>query len=80
MWARMRAGYREQGFSSHAANFLALPAQFSTPEVYDRKWAISCTWCTEMQIDPVSVHVLAEFLLNLYYFVGLAACTDLAYE
>ena len=50
--------------------------------VYDRKWVTFCTWCTERQIDPVSISIgnLGDFLLHLYESQNLAASTLRAYK
>ena len=45
--------------------------------VYDRKWDTFFTWCTERQINPVSISIgnLADFLLFSFKDPYLAAST-----
>ena len=78
----LRDSYRGQGFSARVADFLAVPVRPSTAQVYDRKWSIYCTWCTERQIDPILISVgdLADFFLHFFERVGLAAATIRAYK
>ena len=72
----VRDGYRGQGFSARAADFLAHSVP-SMSLVYDRKWDIFCTCCAERQIVPVSVTLgnLGDFLLFLFDDRNLAAST-----
>ena len=78
----VRDGFRGQGFSTRAAGFLAQSLRPSTSLVYDRKWDIFCTWCTERQIDPVSIPIgdLGDFLSFLFEDLHLAASTVRAYK
>ena len=61
----VRDGFRGQGFSAHAAGFLSQTLRLSTSLVFDRKWDIFCTWCTQRQIAPVSIPIgdLGDFPL-----------------
>ena len=68
-------GYRGQGFSECAADFLVTLVRLSTAQVYDRKWSLYCTWCTERQIGPIHISIgdLGDFFLHLFDRVGLVA-------
>ena len=65
-WTLLGMGLEDRD-SARAASFLAQSLRSSTSLVYDRKWDIFCTWCTERQIDPVSFPIgdLGDFLLFL---------------
>ena len=78
----VRDMFRGKGFSTCAAGFLPQSLRPSTSLVYDRKWDISCTWCTERQIDPVSISIwdLGDFLPFLYEDLSLAASTVRTYK
>ena len=77
-----RDGYQGEGFSVCAASFLAQSVWLSTSLVYDRKWVTFCIWCTERQIDPVSLSIgnLGDFLIHLYESQNVAASTVRAYK
>ena len=78
----LQASYRGQGFSERAADFLAMPVRLSTAQVSDtcRKWSLYCIWCTERQIDPISIGDLVDFFLHLLDGVSLVATTIRTYK
>ena len=51
----VRDRFRGQGFSARTAGFLVQSLRPSTSLVYDRKWDIFCTWCTETQRDKLTL-------------------------
>ncbi|VDH98339.1 Hypothetical predicted protein [Mytilus galloprovincialis] len=72
--AALMNSFKERGFSECAARHLSGAVRESTNIVYDAKWTIFSTWCSEKEIGPfqISVQQLADFLIHLFEEKGLS--------
>ena len=76
------AQLQRAGILCTCCRFLGYAGSALTTQVYDRKWSLYCTWCTERQIDPIHISIgdLADFCLHRFDRVGLPAPTIHTYK
>lgn len=62
-------GFKKRGFPECAVRYLSKTVRESTIIVYDARWTIFRSWCSEKEVGPfqISVNQLADFLIHLYY-------------
>ncbi|VDI09351.1 Hypothetical predicted protein [Mytilus galloprovincialis] len=79
---RLGIASRRRCFSECAARHLSRAVRDSTNIVYDAKWTIFSSWCSEKEIDPfqISVQQLADFLIHLFEEKGLSPSTIKGYR
>ena len=81
-WLLLGITSKREVFTEGAARHLSRAVRDSTNIVYDAKWTIFCTWCSEKEVDPfqISVQQLADFLIFLFEEKRLSPSTIKGYR
>ena len=80
--AVVRKSLRQRNFSERASRFIQSSRRLSTCTVYDAKWRVYTSWCSQREIDPcqVSIPVIADFFVFLFEDKGLFPSTIKGYR